>query len=191
MKRIRAIFFLSLMLICALASQAQDGGKCAAKLAQLGQGPELYGLHMGMTAEQVKARVPSIEMGFTDASGLSKTSFSPEFHPAMDKAAWAGARTISLEFLDGRVTALRIAYNGSFKWKTMEEFVPMMSRVLGLPVAWHQRPRGGQQLDCSDFQVVAQMIGGSPSIQITDETARQTWEDRQATAAEEEEKSAP
>jgi hypothetical protein len=189
---IRSLFILCVLLVCAVVSAAQEAGGCRLKLAQLAEASELYGLHTGMTVEQVKGRVPSIEMGPTDASGLSKTSFSPAFNPAMDKKAYQGVRTISLEFLDGRVTALWIGYDAAFKWQNLDEFVPGMSRALGLSnAAWKQRPRGGQQLDCVDFQVTAVMIAGSPALGISDQTAKQTWEDRQAVAEEAQEKEAP
>jgi hypothetical protein len=182
---------------CAVVCPAQgevggaSGSTCTLKLAQIAEARELYGLRLGMTVEQVKARVPTLEMGPTDASGLSKTSFSPAFHPAMDKTAYQGVRTISLEFLDGRVTSLWIGYDASFKWKSLDEFVPGIGRSLGLPAAWKQRPRGGQLLDCVDFQATAVMIAGSPAIGITDETAKQTWENRQAAAEQVQEEQEP
>jgi hypothetical protein len=144
-----------------------------------------------MTVEQVKARVPALEMGPSDAAGLSKTSFSPEFNPAIARSAYQGVRTISLEFFDGRLISLWIGYNASFKWKSLEEFVPGISRALGLPANWQPRSRGGQQLACGDFQVTALMIGGSPSLGISDEKARASWETRAAAAEEAEESAAP
>lgn len=191
MNFIRAVLILSLILACAVASAAQVSRACALNPARLSEAQELYGFHPGMTVEQVKALVPALEMGPTDAAGLSKTSFSPEFHPAIAKTAYQGVRTISLEFFDGRLTSLWIGYNTSFKWKSMEEFVPGMSRALGLTEKWRPRARGGQQLDCGDFQVTAMMIGGSPSIHISDEKAHSTWETRQAAAEEAEESTAP
>jgi hypothetical protein len=180
---IRAVLILAFTLSCALAARAQEvSGRCALKLGQLGEAQELRGFRLGMTVEQVKARLPTLELGPTDAFGLSKTSFSPDFDAKMDKAAFQGVRTISLEFLDGRLTSLWIGYNGTFKWKSLEEFVPEMSRTLGLPANWPPRSRGGQQLTCSDFEVTAMMIAGSPSLHISDETAKQRWENRQAEA---------
>lgn len=191
MSFIRAVLIISLMLACAVACAAQATNRCTLNPAQVAEAQELYGLHPGMTAEEVKKRVPSLEMGPRDAAGLSKTSFSPEFHPAIAKTAFQGVRTVSLEFFDGHLTSLWIGYNASFKWKTMEEFVQGMSRALGLAGEWQPRSRGGQQLDCGDFQLTALMIGGSPSIHISDEKARATWETRQAAAEEAEESAAP
>jgi hypothetical protein len=185
MRFIRAVSILAFILVCAVAVAAQEAGRCASKLAQITEAQELRGFRLGMTVQQVKALVPTLELGPTDAFGLMKTSFSPDFDPAIAKTAFQGVRTISLEFLDGRLTSLWIGYNGSFKWQKLDEFVPGMGRALGLPSTWAQRSRGGQQLDCNDFQVTALVIAGSPSIHISDETARATWENRQATAEEE------
>jgi hypothetical protein len=179
------------MLTCAAAVAAQASGGCALKPEQWAGAQELYGLRPGMTVAEVKARVPALEMGPTDAAGLSKTSFSPQFNRAMDKTAYQGVRTISLEFFDGHLSSLWIGYDASFKWKGLEEFVPGMSRALGLPDAWQPRARGGRQLVCGDFQVTATMIGGSPSINISDEKARSAWETRQAAAEEAEEATKP
>lgn len=185
MSFIRTASILAFILVCVAAVMAQATGRCALKLAQVGEAQELRGFRLGMTVEQVKARVPGLPIGPTDAFGLMKTSFSPDFDPAMDKTVFQGVRTISLEFLDGRLTSLWIGYNGSFKWQKLDEFVAGMGRAMGLPTAWAQRSRGGQQLDCNDFQVTALTIAGSPSIHISDETARATWENRQAAAEEE------
>jgi hypothetical protein len=192
MNFLRAVLILGLMLTCAVRSPAQVSGGCSLNPARINEAQELYGLHPGMTVEQVRARLPALEMGPTDAAGLSKTSFSPEFHPAIDKTAYQGVRTISLEFFDGRLTSLWIGYNASFKWKNLEEFVPGMSRALGLAAqTWQPRSRGGQQLACGDFQLTALMIGGSPSLSISDEKARARWETRAAAAEEAEESTKP
>jgi hypothetical protein len=182
---IRVALILGLIFICALAVGAQGASQCPLKAGQLTEAQELRGFRLGMTLEQVKARLPRLEFGPTDAFGLTKTSFSPDFDPAMDKTAFQGVRTISLEFLDGRLTSLWIGYNKAFKWQALDEFVPGMSRALGLPATrWAQRSRGGQQLDCNDFQATAQMIAGSPSLHLSDEAAHSTWETRQAEAEE-------
>lgn len=185
MQFIRAVFILALIVVCALAVAAQAPRQCPLKTTQLADAQELYGFRLGMTIEQVKARLPKLVLGPTDAFGLMKTSFSPDFDPTMDKTAFQGVRTISLEFLDGRLTSLWIGYNRAFKWQALDEFVPGMSRALGMPAAaWAQRSRGGQQLDCNDFQATALLIAGSPSLHLSDEAARSTWETRRAEAEE-------
>lgn len=158
---------------------AQGSAKCSLTPVQLSQAAELRGLWPGMTAEQVKTLVPAIEMGTSDELGLSKTSFSPDFNPKIDKTVWAGIRTVSLDFLDGRLFSLWIGYNDSYKLKTVDEVSRALTQSLKLVGEWETKSRG-QQFVCGDYQLVVTMVAGSPTLRITDERARETWEKRRA-----------
>ncbi|MBV9957835.1 MAG: hypothetical protein JO360_05405 [Acidobacteria bacterium] len=178
-------FFLCccLLLVCAPYVAAQDG-KCALKLAQLKPAHELYGMHLGMTLDQAKSLVPSLQQGQTDELGFSTTSFSPDFNPQINKAAYAGVRTVTLEFLDGKLFSLWIGYNSTFKWQTLEEFVPGMSEALGLPPGVWSPDSSRPTVECDDVELTAQMIGQSPSLRLVDRRARELWEQRRADKAE-------
>jgi len=115
--------------------------------------------------------VPQIQFDGADEFGVSKTSISPFFDPRFDKASFADVRTVSLDFLDGKLVTLWIGYESTFKWKTLDEIVAGISKSLNLPAGWPAK-RGGRQLSCEGFSVFVSMIGGGPSIRITDETAR-------------------
>ena len=171
-----SLILLLLLIQCAVTARAQET-RCTITAAQLAQAPELKGFWPGMTLEQVKAIVPSLEMGESDEMGLSKTSFSPDFNPKINKAAFQGVRTVSLDFLDGRLFSVWLGYNEAFKWKTVEEVATSLAQSLKLQQGWETRGRG-QQLSCGDLQLAITMVGGSPTLRITDETARQTWEKR-------------
>ena len=175
MPRIAFIFILIFAPASLAAVQAPP--KCALRPELMAQAAELKGLRPGLTIEQVKQVVPSLELGPTDEFGLSKTSFSPGFNPKIDKAAFAGVRTVSLDFLDGRVASVWIGYNETFKWKTVDEFVKGLNASLGLPSAWESSPRA-QQMTCGDVQLTVSMIGGSPTLRLADEAARALWEQR-------------
>ena len=109
---------------------------CSLRLDRLPDAPELRGFHMGMTYDQVKSRVPQIQFGRVDEFGVSKTSISPFFDPRFDKASFADVRTISLDFLDGKLVTLWIGYESTFKWKTLDEFVAGISKSLNLTAEW-------------------------------------------------------
>lgn len=174
-KRIAASFFL--VSLCAFACAAQDAAKCNLTLAQLPQAEELRGFHLGMTVEQVKARIPKLPLA-VDAYNVAKTSISPDFNKDVDKASLQGVRTVSFEFLDDRLFSLGIAYNGAFKWQRMEEFLPQMSKALRLPLGWQSRGWHGQELDCKDFQATVRMIGESPSLVLLDKTSKEILDKR-------------
>lgn len=149
---------------------AQDS-QCNVKLSELPQAAELSGFRVGMTMDQVKARVPQVMFGPSDELGRSKTSINPYFDARIDKSGFADVRTISLDFLDGRVTSLWIGYDSSFKWPTIADFVKGISQSLSLPNSWSPWKSQGQQLKCADFQATVSIVARGPSFRILDLTA--------------------
>lgn len=169
----------TLLLICALAAAGQET-KCTLKINQLESVPELRGFRLGMTLEQVRARVPKLALRPADEFGAAAINIYPEYNDKIDKATFAGIRTISLAFLDERVVMLWVGYTPDFKWKAQDEFLAQMTRALRLPDSWQTKARG-RQLSCDDFQITVSSIGGNPSIRFTDEAAHRTLEERKAT----------
>jgi hypothetical protein len=168
-KRVHGSFALLLALAGLVAAQEHT---CTAKLAALPQVPELQGFHLGMTREEVKTRVPRVAFGRTDGLGVSKTSINPGFDQRLDKLSFADVRTVSLDFLDGRVMQLWIGFEESFKWKTVDDFVKGISLALSVPGDWSTKGRG-RQLQCADFALVVSPIGGGPSLRIVDSAAEE------------------
>jgi len=168
------------------AATASAQPTCALKLDQLPESVELRGFHVGMTFEQAKARVPQVQLARPDQFGVAKISINPYFDPSFDKTTFADVRTISLDFLDGRLVSLWIGYERTFKWQTLDAFVAGISKSLNLPPAWPVK-RGGRQLTCDGFTVLASLIAGSPSIRISEDAAQETIATRreEATAAAE------
>jgi hypothetical protein len=171
--RLSRIGILLLFLLCAVSAVAQEN-KCALKLAELPNAPELLGFRMNMTTAEVKARIPQVVFGRVNEFGVSKTSINPDFDPRIDKTSLAGIRTVSLDFLDGRLASLWFGYDGSFKWQTVPDFVKGISQSLHLPDDWRSWKVRGQQLKCADFQVTVAIVAEGPSFHIIDETAEQT-----------------
>jgi hypothetical protein len=162
-----------LILLCASIAPAQDK-QCTLKLSQLPDAPELFGFRMGMTRDQVKARVPQVLFGRTNTFGVSKTSINPDFDPRIDKSTFAGVRTVSLDFLDDRITSLWLGFDRSFKWHTVPEFVEGISQSLHLPDAWTPWKSRGQQLRCADFQITVSIVAEGASFRILNESAEET-----------------
>lgn len=154
---------------CAQPANAQ----CTLKSDQLPDAPELHGFRLGMTPDQAKARVPLMQFGRVDEIGLIKTSINPLYDPRFDKVAYAGVRTISLDFLDEKLTTLWIGYESSFKWQTVADFVTGISKSLNLPATWAPK-RPGQQLHCDGFTIFVSLIAGSPSVRLSDDAADET-----------------
>ena len=170
--RIKSLVLL-LILLCCVNSLAQDN-KCSLKLSELPAAPELFGFRMGMSTALLKQRVPQVVFGRDNDFGVSKTSISPDFDPHFDKASLTGIRTVSFDFLDGRLASLWFGYDGSFKWQTVPAFVQGISQSLHLPEVWQPWKVRGQQLSCADFQMTVSIVAEGPSFHIIDETAEQT-----------------
>ena len=173
---------LTVVALLAATNIFAQQSNCTLKIDQLSVAPELRGFRLGMTYDQVKARVPQVEFGRTDEIGVAKTSINPLFDSRFDRASFADVRTISLDFLDGRLVNLWIGYESTFKWQTLDEFVAGMSQALNLPAAWPVK-RGGRQLTCGGFSVFASLIAGSPGIRFTDDAAQETIATRREEAA--------
>lgn len=179
-----ALFFTLL----SMGNVAAQDSQCKAKLSDLPQAAELSGFRLAMTMDQVKARVPQVVLGRTDELGASKTSINPYFDSRIDKSAFADVRTVSLDFLDGRVTSVWIGYDSTFKWPTVVDFVKGISQALSLPNAWSPWKSRGEQLRCADFQMTVSIVAGGPSFRILDLAAEETLTARRV--AQEEEKEA-
>jgi hypothetical protein len=175
------INLIILFVLCSASSASAQ--QCSLKIEQLTDAPELRGFRLGMTYDQVKARVPQIQFGRADEIGVTKTSINPFYDSRFDQASFADVRTISLDFLDGQLTTLWIGYESSFKWQTVNEFVRGISKSLNVPAAWSPK-KGGQELRCDGFTVLVSLIAGNPSVRLTDDVADQTIAARREEAAE-------
>jgi hypothetical protein len=182
----RLMLLTVILVMLAVDIPAQDDA-CKLKLSELPAAPELSGFRMGMTMDQVKARVPQVMFGRTDDLGTSKTSINPYFDPKIDKAGFADVRTVSLDFLDGRVTSLWIGYEPTFKWPSVDDFVKGISQSLSLPDAWTPWKLQGRQMKCADFQLTVSTIAQGPSFRILDLSADETLTARRIAKEEEKE----
>jgi len=168
---------LLLLLVCSAGVLAQEN-KCTLKLAELPESPELFGFRAGMTVDQVRTKVPAIVIPRSNLFGVAQTSISPDFDPKFDKKAFVGVRTVSLDFLDDRLSSIWLGYDSTFKWQTVPEFVKGISQSLRLPDAWATWKTRGQRLVCSDFQMTVTMLGEGPSFRINDTHAEQLIAER-------------
>jgi hypothetical protein len=178
--KFRAMSFLRLIHVLLLTglifgSSGTAAAQCTKKLNELPAAPELLGFRLGMTKDQIKAHVPQTVFGRTDHFGVSKTTINPYFDPKIDKSKFEGVRSISLDFLDDRLTSLWIGYDDNFKVTAIDDFVKLISQSLQVPVgSWSSYRSRGQQLRCADFQLIVTTVAGGPSLRVLDVAAEET-----------------
>jgi hypothetical protein len=174
-----------MLLLLAQSAPAQ----CTKKINDLPAAPELLGFRLGMTKDQVKAKVPQTVFGKADPFGVTKTTINPYFDPTIDKTKFEGVRSISLDILDDRLTSLWIGFDETFKAHSVEEFVKQISQSLQLDGNWSSYKSRGQQLRCADFQMTVTTVANGPSFRLIDTAAddlvaerRQAKEEQDAAA---------
>ena len=171
---LRAPLFLLLLILLAQTAF----GQCTKKSTELPAAPELLGFNLGMTKEQIKARVPQARFGNADPFGVAKTTINPDFDPTIDKTKFEGVRSISLDLLDDRLTSIWIGFDDSFKVKTVDDFVKLISQSLQLTGNWSSYRSRGQQLRCADFQLLVTTVANAPSFRMLDVGAEDTIAER-------------
>lgn len=180
---LRKLSFAALLALAFVCAAPAQESRCRIKLADLPLAQELRGFRTGMTLEQVKARLPKVQVRPADEFGMISLNIFPDYEAGIDKAAFAGVRTVSLEVLDGRVFSVWIGYDKSFKWQTLDEFSKGITAALKLPDIWRTKFRT-RFLDCADFTVSIIPVGESPSVKITDNTVKEILDKRQAAKEE-------
>ena len=160
-------------------------GQCTKKSTELPAAPELLGFQLGMTKEQIKANVPQTEFGRKDPFGVSKTTINPDFDETIDKTKFPNVRSISLDLLDERLTSIWIGFNETYKVKTVDDFVKLLSQSLQLNGNWSSWRSRGLQLRCADFQLIVQTMAGGPSFRLWDIAADETVAQRRQAKEEE------
>jgi hypothetical protein len=173
---------LALLITGSLQLSAQET-RCSLKLTELPSIPELRGFHPGMTIDEVRERLPKVQIRRADEFGFTTFNIFPDYETAIDKKAFENVRSITLEFLDGRASMVWIGYDNSFRWQTVDEFTSALTAALKLPLAWRSKFRT-RVLVCADFTLTVIPVGESTSLKITDEAARELLEKRKAAKEE-------
>jgi hypothetical protein len=147
---------------------SQEKPKC--DLTQAGA-PDIKGLRLGMTPDQVLALFPGSgdDTEVRDALarppsqfGVSSFVIRPEKYRS--KEAFAGISQITFTLLDGRVSSFSVGYNGP-EWPHVDKFVTKVSEGTSLPPVDQWDPYVGLDnqlkiLKCVDFEI--RVFAGGP-----------------------------
>jgi hypothetical protein len=197
----RLIFTLALTLCCALplVAQVTNNAKQSKCTLRLDRTPELRGFRLGLPQAAVLARFPGTSIEKPDKLGVTQlrlnvidTALISKSLPIRDKAVEAdltlgndssftvdsakfpalrGVRRIQFRFIDGRLSYLRVGYDDSIKWNTVDEFVETVAKALNLPAEWSLPPDAdgsnrGRELRCQGFVITAEVGADSTDTRI-------------------------
>ena len=176
------LVFLSLLIT--IAASVSTAAQCTQKINDLPPAPELLGFRLGMTKNEIKARVPQTRFGHTDEFGVSKTTINPYFDETIDKSKLESVRSISLDLLDDHLTSLWIGFDETYKIQSVDEFIKAISASLKLTGAWSAARGKGQQLKCADFEVFVSTVARGLSLRIVDVGAEEAIAERRRSKEE-------
>ena len=190
------LFVLTALACLALPTFSQTPGSSAAKSVcslTREQGPEIRGVRLGMSMEQLKNLFPQEEARrrIVDAINVSKQDENyggGRVDIPIDRtdATWKGVNYLSIRFVDERVTSISISYVGP-EWNSVDQFVAKLSAGFRLPgSAWEIREGTYAQMKCGGFKVDAFAPRGSTesSVHVVDIAAPQVVEERREAAKE-------
>lgn len=191
------------------AEQAATGDAPRAS-CQLRQPPRLLGLRLRMSADEVRAVFPRLQLPAPNDLGVAGATLhaddiatgpgaSPEFEHVAD---------LALEFTDGRLSYLRLGYPVTMRWTSMDQFVARVADWLDLPGGWKRlydrddksfrdiEDFRDQALECESFRISAGIgVEGlgeqTPHIKLEDTDAARRVSAREDERARRERDAAP
>ena len=173
MKLLRLIILAATILTSAAYTFAQQP-VCTQKRA-----PEYKGFQLGMTMMDVKDKMidPStFDSKLSAANKINSQAIQLLASELKDESAEA-IESVNLTFVDKRLSAIKVTYNGSDSWMGAQDFFKQTATKLGVPSPSSPNSstgRGGERarIDCTGFAVLlAYSFGVSPNVAIYDAAA--------------------
>lgn len=133
--------------LCVAASASAQQGAQQCKVG-VESAPEIRGLRLGMTLEQAKSHLPGLQVK-PSRFGLTTASLDYPYPVAARATGLEGVQSISLEFVDERLSKIGIMYSNSINWQTSRQFSERVAAALKLPDAWEN----GSNMRCEGFYI--------------------------------------
>jgi outer membrane protein TolC len=102
------------------------------------QAPEIGGLRLGMTETQAKQLAPGIQISSANELGVSNAELKGDAIGKLPGAGsfFDGVESIALEFTDGRLSYVRVAYPLTSKWTSKDEFLASIAPRFQIRGKW-------------------------------------------------------
>jgi hypothetical protein len=182
-------------------SQQQTPSVCTMPLAQ---SPEIRGLKLGLSGEQIMALIPENTQWLDIRQTLEKAKGYPNYGVAnlsiqlvnygpVVKDRFAGIDWISITLFDERVTSIHIVYSGpgsyprGASWPNVDDFIAKLTQPFALPAPkdWLEKSESSKILKCNGWEIEASTEGRSASISLRSQASYREIVRQRATADEE------
>ncbi len=102
------------------------------------QAPEIGGFRLGITETQAKQLAPGIQISSTNELGVSHAELVGDAigKLARSSSLFEDVENITLEFTDGRLSFVRVAYPSTSKWTSKDQFLSVMAPKLRIHGDW-------------------------------------------------------
>ncbi len=102
------------------------------------QAPRIAELYLGMTESQMKQLVPGIQISAANELGVSNAQLKAADIGKLAGAGsfFEGVESVALEFTDGRLSFIRVAYPATSKWASKDEFLSLMAPKFPIRGDW-------------------------------------------------------
>jgi hypothetical protein len=104
------------------------------------QAPDVAGLRLGMSAGEAQALFPSLSVQPTaEDVNVARATVKGEAMGRQPAASYlAGVETIALEFLNNRLSYIRVNYPVTNRWESPDEFLADLAAKLNIKGRWKQ-----------------------------------------------------
>jgi hypothetical protein len=152
--------WIAIVVNCLLVSACTQSDTTSQKCGlDLSRAPTLRGLRLGMSAEELKARYPHLEIKTSGDGKEGRLSADVrDGDQASKELDYDGLQRISLGFLDGQLSNIEFTYSGqSIRTLEADEFVNRVAGQLGLDTKGCQNSIARIhecRISCEGFEVV-------------------------------------
>lgn len=102
------------------------------------QAPSVGGFRLGMTIAEVNQLVPTWTVSKADDLGVARGEVKSDGVAQLNRMTsfFEGVDDISLEFVDGRLSFIRVAYPVTNRWSSKDQFLSVMAPMFQLQGRW-------------------------------------------------------
>jgi outer membrane protein TolC len=101
------------------------------------QAPDIVGLRLGTSQAQAQSLFPSLSIEPKDEAGVARAVLKGEALGSVPVDSYlAGVESVALEFMNNRLSYIRVNYPVTNRWESPDEFLSALAARLGIKGTW-------------------------------------------------------